>query len=128
MRFNVRLHRTQYKIGSTSIEAESQAEAEDAAQNFEAKDIAEWELADDDLIVVSVTPSLEPLFEGDPASGATEAARPPAEVREALRRVVDYLYDAEAEDYQTSAKWAHRGHIFEAVLLVARWLAKLERI
>lgn len=38
MRFNVRLHRTQYKIGSTSIEAETQAEAEDAAQNFEAKD------------------------------------------------------------------------------------------
>ena len=128
MRFNVRLHRTQYKIGSTSIEAESQAEAEDAAQNFEAKDIAEWELADDDLIVVSVTPSLEPLFEGDRASDATEAARPPSEVREALRRVVDYLYDDEAEDYQTLTQAEQREHVFEAVLCVARWLAKLERI
>jgi hypothetical protein len=39
-----------------------------------------------------------------------------------IRRIVDYLYEAEAADHQTLEQHLQREHIFESILAVERWL------
>jgi hypothetical protein len=41
-----------------------------------------------------------------------------------LQRVIDYLYEDEAIDYQDLPRSEQAGHIFESILAVQRWLCK----
>jgi hypothetical protein len=46
-------------------------------------------------------------------------------VETAIQYLIDYLYEDEAEDYQTLEGQVQCGHIFESVLKVQRWLNTL---
>lgn len=123
MKYQVLLQRALYHFATTVINAESDDHAAAMAHAVDGTQVKGWELTDDKLSVVSVAPFEEVDSE---ACQTPEGARVPVDVRQALRRMVDYLYDDEAEDYQTLTRAEQREHIFEAVLCIARWLAKLE--
>lgn len=127
MKFDVELSFIQRSRFKTCVEAESLEDAKAQVYTINEADIPAWDSFDRHDRLWSVTPSVEPLSTGCRVSNATEAANPPTDVQAAFRRVVDYLYDDEAEDYQTMSGLEQRGHMFEAVLLLARWLARFEQ-
>jgi hypothetical protein len=53
---------------------------------------------------------------------AESPADVPPTVEDAIRRLVEYLYDAEESDYKTVERHLRTEHIFESVLMVQRWL------
>lgn len=126
MKYCVFVQGTSVHIGGTCIEADSKEQAEAAAAGLDVSAIRDWEVVDEGLKVISVRPSEAANAEPHPEIAAIQAGRPSKEIREALRRVVDYLYEDEAEDYQTLTKAEQRGHIFEEVASVARWLDRLK--
>lgn len=123
MKYQVLLQRALYHFATTLINAESDDHATAVAHAIDGTEVKGWELTDDKLSVVSVTQFEEVDSE---ACQTPEGVRIPLEVRHALRRMVDYLHDDEAEDYQTLTQTEQREHIFEAVLCIARWLAQFE--
>lgn len=123
MKYQVLLQRALYHFGTTVINAESDDHAMAVAHAVDGTQVKGWELTDDKLSVVSVTRFEE--VDSD-ACQTAEGVKLPLEVRQALRRMVDYLYEDESEDYQTLTQTEQRGHIFEYVLCIARWLAQFE--
>ncbi len=46
----------------------------------------------------------------------------PADVEKELRRILEYLWQAEKEHFECSSSDTQSTHIFESVLLVKAWL------
>ncbi|OWY65371.1 hypothetical protein B7486_42300 [cyanobacterium TDX16] len=106
-----------------TIEAENTGHAHAIACTLKASDIETWRSPEDFLDIVSVT---ECDGEGGCGGEASPYRLPPV-IRVALRVVIDYLYDDEAQDYQTLTRMEQAGHIFEYVLTLSRWLRGSER-
>ncbi len=50
----------------------------------------------------------------------------PADVEKELRRILEYLWQAEKEHFECSSLDPKSTHIFESVLLVKAWLDEME--
>lgn len=123
MKYEVELRRAFSQWGRTTIEANNKGHAHAVACTLKASDIETWSPPEDFLDIVSVTES-----DGEGRCGEEDSPyRLPPPIREALRAVIDYLYDDEAEDYQTLTKSEQSGHIFESVSTLNRWLRGPER-
>lgn len=123
MRYQIELRRAFSQWGRTTIEAENKGHAHAFACTLKSSDVETWNSPEDFLDIVSVT-------ECDGEGGCGDEASPyrlPPVIREALRAVIDYLYDDEAEDFQTLTKCEQHGHIFGHVLTLNRWLRGPER-
>lgn len=125
MKYNVEFSIVQQSRFRTRVEADSPEEAKTKARALKAADLPTWVPFNDADCGWNVEPADAPLAEKQEAD-ALDSGCPPDEVREALRRVVDYLYDDEAGDYQTRTRGDQREHIFQAVLCLARWLSRFE--
>lgn len=123
MKYEIELRRAFSQWGRATIEASNLGHAHVVACTLKASDIKTWKPPEDFLDIVSVT-----ACDGEGGCGDQESPyRLPPTIREALRAVIDYLYEDEAEDYQTLTKSEQVGHIFEYVLTLNRWLQGPER-
>lgn len=123
MKYQVELRRSYSQWARTTIEAVNDGHAAAVAYGLQASDIATWKSPDEFLDVVSLT-----KCDGEGRCAEEDSPyRLPPPIREALRAVIDYLYDDEAEDYQTLTKSEQDGHIFGYVLTLNRWLRAPER-
>ncbi len=120
MKYQVELRRSFSLWGRTTIDAANDGHASVLAHTLQAADIAVWKTADDFLDIVSVTPTERNSHHETDAAGCNSDQVPP-EIRGALERVIDYLYEDEAEHYDALTNQERVGHIFEAVLTIARW-------
>lgn len=123
MKYQIELRRAFSQWGRTTIEAKNKGHAHAVACTLGASDVETWKSPEDFLDIVSVT---ECDGEGRCADEDSPYRLPPL-IREALRAVIDYLYNDEAEDYQTLTRMEQAGHIFEHVLTLSRWLRGPER-
>lgn len=121
MKYQVELRRSFSLWGRTTIDAANDGHASVVAHTLQAADIAVWKTADDFLDIVSVTPT-ERNSPYETEAARWNSDRVPPEIREALERVLDYLYEDEAEHYDALTNQERVGHIFEAVLTLARWI------
>ncbi|MCC7316619.1 MAG: hypothetical protein IT419_17650 [Planctomycetes bacterium] len=123
MKYEIELRRSFSQWGRTAIEAVNDGHAHAVACGLKASDIAVWKTPDEFLDIVSVTEC-----DGEGRCGDQDSPyRLPPTIREALGAVIEYLYDDEAEDYQTLTKSDQEGHIFESVSTLNRWLRGPER-
>lgn len=124
MKYQIELRRAFSQWGRATIEAENTGHAHAVACALKASDIETWKSPEDFLDIVSVTEC-----DGEGGCGDEDSPyRLPPPIREALRAVIDYLYDEEAQDYQTLTRMEQAGHIFESVLTLNRWLQGPERL
>jgi len=115
MKYQIALSMTQLSRGTFVVDAPTPGGAECLARLLKAGDVAEWRRTEENLSVLSITPTMETK---PCRCGTTDLL--PDEVLEAMRNVVDYLFEDAAEDYPTAE---HRsGHIFEDVATLDRWL------
>ncbi len=115
MKYQIELALTQRSRGKVIFESPTREGAECLSRYLKASDVADWRLEQGSLTVLSITPALE-------AEDSSRNHEPPLpdEVLEAMRQVVDYLYEDAAEDYPTAEN--RDGHIFLAVATLDSWI------
>ncbi len=121
MKYQVELRRSFSQRGRTTIEAVNDGHASVVACKLQAADVTVWKSADEFLEIVSVAPCERSKGGGNDAEGCSSDHLSP-QIREALQAVVDFLYEDQAEHYDTLSNQERVGHIFKSVLVLARWI------
>lgn len=90
-----------------------------------AHEAQEWAYDFHSKVLRDLPPQIRNNIDWDMVAEDLRAESPsevPPTVTDAIRRIVDYLYEEEAADYQTMERHLQREHIFESVLMVEGWL------
>jgi len=131
MRFIIEIQRTTYQYARVAVDAASQAQAQAIAHSLKASNVDQWKTSEEDIHIVEVKAAddsaekcvdeqLEPL-DGGPVVFFPDV------VRDACKRVLDYLYDDEVGDDTARQPGGRARHVFRSIRVLDQWLALHER-